>query len=210
MIYMLYYGLKNKFKSLNEVKISFLIPGHTYMPVDSIHATIEKFIKNKSVWAPSEWPTIIRNSRIKPRPIEVENNFTEDFLNWKSADQAFPKILKDSNNENVQISKIKYLIFNKKSDGDVLIQFFYTYCADENPKTLQNPDSTYVPKKAYDRKLSISEQKSDLTKLCHDRIIPPVYHNEYLNMQNNERVIDFLDDMNEDDQSDEETPEQLI
>jgi len=28
-IYMLYYGLKNKFNSLNEIKISFLIPGHT-------------------------------------------------------------------------------------------------------------------------------------------------------------------------------------
>jgi len=47
-----------------------------------------------------------------------------------------------------------------------------------------------------------------LTKLCHDRIIPPVYHNEYLNMQNKELVIDCLNYLNEDDQSDEETPEE--
>lgn len=54
MIHMIYYGLKNKFNSLNEIKISFLISGHTYMPVDSIHVTIERFVKDKSVWAPSE------------------------------------------------------------------------------------------------------------------------------------------------------------
>lgn len=116
------------------------------------------------------WPTIIRNSRTNPRPIEVENNDTEDFLDWKDcADKVFPKILRETTNENVKISKIKYLIFKKESDGDVSIQFFYTYCADEHPRTLQNPISTFVPKKAYDTKLSISEQKfKDLKKLCSD------------------------------------------
>jgi len=90
---------------------------------------------------------------------------------------------------------MKYLIFNEKSDGDVSIQCFYTHCVDENPRTLQNPHSTYVPIKAYyDRKLSISEQLfKDFTKLCRYRIIPSVYYNEYLSMQNNnELVIDCL------------------
>ncbi|KAL4104361.1 hypothetical protein QTP88_019662 [Uroleucon formosanum] len=39
------------FEFMEEVKINFLLLGHTYMPVDSIHATIERFVKNKTIWA---------------------------------------------------------------------------------------------------------------------------------------------------------------
>lgn len=41
-----------------------------------------------------------------------------------------------------------------------------------------------------------------------DNIIPSRYHNEYLNMNKNELVIDYLDDINEDNKSDEESPEE--
>lgn len=36
-----------KFEFIQEIKITFLLPGHTYMPVDSVHASIERFVKNK-------------------------------------------------------------------------------------------------------------------------------------------------------------------
>jgi len=37
------------FEFIEEIKITFPLPGHTYMQVDSIHATIERFVKNKTV-----------------------------------------------------------------------------------------------------------------------------------------------------------------
>lgn len=61
MFAMISYVLKFELKCITEIKLTFLLPGHTYMPVDSIHATIERFIKRTTVWAPSEWPPIIRN-----------------------------------------------------------------------------------------------------------------------------------------------------
>ena len=33
-----------------EVKIIFLLPDHTYMPVDAVHATIERFVKKKKLF----------------------------------------------------------------------------------------------------------------------------------------------------------------
>ncbi|KAF0692118.1 Uncharacterized protein FWK35_00035884, partial [Aphis craccivora] len=50
------------------------------MPVDSVHACIEKHLKRKTVWAPSEWPTIIRNSRTKFGPYNTVEINHSDFL----------------------------------------------------------------------------------------------------------------------------------
>lgn len=95
-----------EFKFIEEVKIIFLLPGHTYMPVDAIHATIERFVKNKTIWAPSEWSTIITNARVKPKPILVNNLQYSEFFNWKNvAAQLFTKVLKTTNGEIVQTTK---------------------------------------------------------------------------------------------------------
>lgn len=61
----IYWFILNKSKNIQETDITFLLPGHTYLPVNSIHATIETNLKNKIVWAPSEYPTIMVKSRLK-------------------------------------------------------------------------------------------------------------------------------------------------
>lgn len=45
---MLRYFLSNT-KNINSITINYLLPGHTYMPVDSVHACIEKNLKRKTV-----------------------------------------------------------------------------------------------------------------------------------------------------------------
>lgn len=40
----------NKAEYVTSVKITYLVPGHTYMPVDAIHSTIDNFLKNRTVW----------------------------------------------------------------------------------------------------------------------------------------------------------------
>jgi len=47
-------SLKKQWADFTEVKFVFLLPGHSYMPVDPIHATTECFIKNKTIWAHCE------------------------------------------------------------------------------------------------------------------------------------------------------------
>ena len=52
------------------------------MPVDSVHSTIEPIVGKLTIWAPSEWPTIICNSRTSWfNCIEIGHS---EFKNWKS------------------------------------------------------------------------------------------------------------------------------
>lgn len=180
MFAMIQYVLKFELKCITEIKLTFLLPGHTYMPVDSIHATIERFIKKTTVWAPSEWPPIIRNARTNPRPLEVIELKSTEFLDWKQFSTTFfPNILKTETGERVMNSKLRSLLFIK-IDEDVDIMIFESYKFEECPKKLkvikkrgrfvQKPT---LPKKCYERKLPISSAKfKDLSDLCKNGIIP--------------------------------------
>lgn len=95
MFAMLHYVLKYKFSNITDLKITFLLPCHTYMPVDSIHATIERYVNKKTIWGPSEWSTLIRNARMNPRPLEVIELDSNDILDWKDfSTTTFPNNLK--------------------------------------------------------------------------------------------------------------------
>ncbi|CAH1107001.1 unnamed protein product [Psylliodes chrysocephalus] len=69
-------------KVVKNITITYLVPGHTYMPVDSIHAIIEKKIKKMFIQVPSEWPTILPNAR-KP-PYEIIATKYCSILDWKA------------------------------------------------------------------------------------------------------------------------------
>ncbi|KAF0706736.1 Uncharacterized protein FWK35_00037535 [Aphis craccivora] len=200
MIAMLY---NTKFKFIEKVKITFLLPGHTYMPVDSVHATIERFTRNKTVWAPSEWSTLIRNSRINPSPIEVRNVQYLEFYDWKTlAKQYFTLNLKTTDNEFLQITKVKSFIFNKPLNGDHNVKVFFTYSADEEPKTLKvkKKNIGINPLQLYAENLQITiEKQSDLLKLCTDDIIPHNFHEEYSCMKSNQNISDILQETDEED-----------
>lgn len=43
--------------NLLSIQINYLLPGHTYMPVDSVHSVIEKSLNGVIIWAPSQWST---------------------------------------------------------------------------------------------------------------------------------------------------------
>lgn len=64
MLFMTTSYLIKQWADFTEVKFVFLLPGHSYVPVDSIHATTERFIKDKTIWTPCEWHPLIRNSII--------------------------------------------------------------------------------------------------------------------------------------------------
>ncbi|CAH0403852.1 unnamed protein product [Chilo suppressalis] len=105
---MLRYALHTS-ANLESIQINYLIPGHTYMPVDSMHATIETSIKKTIIWAPSQWPTIIEYARKNPESYHVNVLNGVDFLGFENiVEHTFKK------NQKLQISKIATATIKKK------------------------------------------------------------------------------------------------
>lgn len=71
-------------KSVNikTINLNYLMAGHTYMPADSVHSTIDSFIKNKIIYAPSQWPTVVSLSRHNPKPYTVKSLTYKDIMDW--------------------------------------------------------------------------------------------------------------------------------
>ncbi|XP_045506089.1 uncharacterized protein LOC123702390 isoform X2 [Colias croceus] len=71
-----------KCKNITSIQMNYLLPGHTYMPVDSMHSVIEKSVTNTIVWAPSQWPTVFNLARKNPKPYHVNVLTFKDFCGW--------------------------------------------------------------------------------------------------------------------------------
>jgi len=187
------------------------------MPVDSVHACIDKNIKKKTVWAPSEWSTIIRNSRINAGPYNTIIFKHTHFLDWSAVSSAMfmKQKLKDSNNDIVRFKSIRRVEFSEQ-DFDVF-KIAYTFKLNEdsyldllsvnlnNQNRLRSTTSVInisKPKQLYTSKLPISAQKyKDLRKLCEKKTIPEVYHEEYISLPFKSTIIDQLPETDDDDQS---------
>lgn len=52
-----------EYKNIDNIQINFLLTGHTYMPVDTVHAIIENRLKKITVYVPSQWFTVFATAR---------------------------------------------------------------------------------------------------------------------------------------------------
>jgi len=124
MLVMMYHALEYELNFIKEIKLVFLLPGHTCMPVECLIATIDRFIKNKTVWTPSEWPTLIRNAYTNPRPLEIVEMKSSDFFNWTLfSNSIFPNHLKKDGGEQISISELRYVLFQKEENKINLLAF---------------------------------------------------------------------------------------
>lgn len=55
-----------------EITQNYLTKGHTQMDCDSVHACIEKKLKNREIELPSDYVKSSRKARRKPQPYEVK------------------------------------------------------------------------------------------------------------------------------------------
>ncbi|CAG9772937.1 unnamed protein product [Ceutorhynchus assimilis] len=62
----------------------YLEPGHTYMECDSVHANIERKLKNREIHLPSDYLSVTREARQNPRPYEAIDLDFSFFLNFAS------------------------------------------------------------------------------------------------------------------------------
>ncbi|XP_026804418.1 uncharacterized protein LOC113547996 isoform X2 [Rhopalosiphum maidis] len=206
MLLMMYHALEYELNFITEIKLIFLLPGHTCLPVDSLILTIDRFIKNKTVWVPSEWPTLIRNARSNSIPLEIVEMKTSNFFDWTLVSSSFfSNHFKTNEGETISTSKLRSVLFQKQNNNiKLLISNSYTDVCPEKlvilKKRRRNVQKSEIP--CYTEHIGISSAKfNDLTKLCKDGIIPEKFHKEYYDMKSNKNVKDCL---NETDDEDEE------
>ncbi|CAG9787526.1 unnamed protein product [Diatraea saccharalis] len=162
-------------KHIETIQINYLLPGHTEMTVDSIHATIENSVRNNTIWAPSQWPTVFQLARREPAPYYVKTLTHNDFMNYEEFSEKYFK-----GNLTGKISKIRVATFKKSSPNVMTVK----YSMDENAETdsiaiISRPK---VVQRKYKVSLPITTVKyKDLKKLCDTGVIPKIFHPEYTN-----------------------------
>lgn len=187
---------------IKKIKITYLLPGHTMMPVDSIHSTIESFIRDRSVWAPSEWYTVISNARTRPAGYECVLMNNGEFKDWKSFSQVlFPSSIK------ISFKTLRSAIFEKDS-SIIILKYGYFQNSETTKIDLSTisrskrnlPITKNGPIPAYNDFLKISSAKyNDLKKLCDKNTINKKFHNEYLSLKHANTIKDTLPETDEED-----------
>lgn len=96
--------------NVETLELKYLLSGHTYMQVDSMHAAIEFQTRSVTVQAPSEWTAIVRNARKEPFPYEVEWLPYSSFLDWKHVEANIClKNARDENGKPVRWSELRQI-----------------------------------------------------------------------------------------------------
>lgn len=103
--------------NIKTIQMNFLLTGHTYMPVDSNHAVIERNLKNTIIYAPSQWYTVFTIARQDPKPYNVEFMQFKDFSRWDSISEKYFK-----GNITGKISKMRVVTFQKKKDNVIFVK----------------------------------------------------------------------------------------
>lgn len=205
-----YFLLKSE--NLQVIQVNYLLPGHTYMPADSVHATIESEVKKIIVWSPTQWPSYFETARKKPKPYNVEVMDHTDFINWE---QLATKTFSKETSKNVKFKNIRIATFKKRNLNTMEIKYSMKEDAVREKVTLfkktsikgkgkgkgkgksrkpeeinQEEESNYLQElnniklqPCYAEKLAISALKyKDLKKLCLEGTIPKRFHKDYLEM----------------------------
>ncbi|KAL4705707.1 hypothetical protein ACJJTC_002138 [Scirpophaga incertulas] len=168
------------------IKHTFLEQGHTQQEGDSVHALIERCAKNKCIYSPLEWFSLVRWAKEDGKPYTVvELNHTH-FLDFKST-LSSKNGTKSLGGDIVQWTKIKEV----KVLPSEPMKLHFKYNLDESQYKIivtktntrrRQQDHTDVPR-LYNQVLPISKlKKKDLVSLCSSGIIPAVHHNFYQNL----------------------------
>lgn len=169
-----------------DISHKFLEKGHTQNEGDGVHALIEKCKKNKRIYTPIEWYSVIRNAKKTPPLYNVIEMDHDDFLDFKQF-ASVTNWTKNIQNEKLCLSKIREIRVYKEQN----YKLFYKYEFDENFKEIKIYDETRkrrkenkivieeIPK-AYISGFPITEEKrKDLLYLCDQNLIPKFYQNFY-------------------------------
>ncbi|CAB3229553.1 unnamed protein product [Arctia plantaginis] len=96
----------------------YLEPSHTQMECDSVHATIERKLKNREIHVPSDFISVTKEARKKPTPYEaihVDHSFVKDYSD-KSTWSVSPSSIRPGRKDgDTVIVDIRALSYNRQS-----------------------------------------------------------------------------------------------
>ena len=177
----LYHALERS--GLEKIEHVFLVSGHTYMEVDSMHSAIEHSKKYVDVYVPSDWYNIIRLARLAQPYIIYPLQF-HDFLDIKSTHKQIKNPRIDCEGHRVRWSAVKSVTV---ISGEKALFLKYVYGENAHvhkvPIILKKKYTQLSTTSLYSAQLSITNnKKKDLLKLCESLVVPRYHHSYYHNL----------------------------
>ncbi|KAL4702875.1 hypothetical protein ACJJTC_005786 [Scirpophaga incertulas] len=162
------------FSMLHGVLIyqKYLEVGHTQMEVDSVHACIERKLKNKEIKLPSDYVSITREAREKPSPYEAIE-LTYDFFRDYAKPLRYKTIRPGRVKNDPTVTDIKVISYSPSGMIKVKLDFAEDFI--DLPQRLKrfNPVQSYPPlftapcRITKSKWLHLQELKSVIPKDCH-------------------------------------------
>ena len=150
---------------LETIDLKYMESGHSYMEVDSMHATIENARTHQRIYTPREWQVVIRGARKRPHPYDVKVLKHTDFVDIKEL--AAKKINNRTRNTDggiVNWLNIKWLRFEKSAPHTMQYKHriqsegFMKLVVSSERVRRRRPETTTL-QQLYMRRLPISEEK---------------------------------------------------
>lgn len=139
---LLYYSIIHKI----EIEQKYLIKSHTQMECDSVHSTIERHLKDKEVYLPSEFVRLTKESQKPPaKPYQSTQLNYNDFLNYKSSNQRYKSIRPGSSKGDPEVKDIRSLkyftekIFYKLSFDNEYLEIPQKVLRVQNDQNIEYP-----------------------------------------------------------------------
>ncbi|KAL4718003.1 hypothetical protein ACJJTC_003953 [Scirpophaga incertulas] len=166
----------------------FLEKGHTQNEGDSVHATVERSCRHKTIWVPEEWYCLARWAKSEGDPYIIKEMKQEEIFDFK-AFLANKNWTKNTANEKVTWTSVREV----KVTAQQYDRIEYKYDLNDEPSTIIVIRASTRNKKrlatefelfrAYDAPLPINKDKyRDLTDLCRAGIVPDRYHSFYFSL----------------------------
>ncbi|CAG4981288.1 unnamed protein product [Parnassius apollo] len=168
--------------TLNNIVIEqkYLEVGHTQMEADSMHATIERKLKNKIIHLPAEYVGVCLGARIHPKPYNV-SYLSHDFFKSFGSLQYYKSIRPGKATGDAKVTDIRALQYKK---GNIYFKLRFT---DEWQLLPQRCDRNITPTAIeslpdlHENRLKIKNRKfKDLQELKYT--IPVDYRDFYDNI----------------------------
>lgn len=179
----------NTIENIKIIDLKFMESGHSYLEADSMHATIERARRHKTIYNTREWALLFSCARIHPNPYKVITLNHNDFYDLeKLVNLMVHNTTVNIEKEKVNWLKIKWMRFDKSEPN--IMQYKYGLQDTEFKRLDISKKKTAGRKKnwssdcllcvKYPDKLPISEdKKKDLNTLLELKIIPSDYKSFY-------------------------------
>lgn len=102
----------------------YLEPGHTYMECDSVHAAIERKLKNREIHLPSDYLSVTREARQNPKPYEAIDLDYSFFKNYTLVEHTrYSSIRPGRQKDDPTVTDIKSIKYD--STGKIKVKIDY-------------------------------------------------------------------------------------